>query len=123
MPTQEIARDDWASFFDSFSLRHQGWLVTVKVVSPDTGAQVELRELPLQGITADAKNSGEDHISIIVGQTAGEYLTHTINAPTQVMLKQTEEGTDEAIEIISADGTTLVRLRSAMPPEMVDGIM
>jgi hypothetical protein len=39
------------------------------------------------------------------------------------MLKQNREGADEAVEIESAEGKTLVRFRSAMPPEMVDGIL
>jgi hypothetical protein len=123
MSTQDISRDEWAAFFDSFSLRHQGWLVTVEVFSSDIGAQVEARELPLQGITAELKREGEDAISIIVGESPEQHVTHTIIAPARVILKRTEEGADEAIEIESAGRTTLVRFRSAVPTEMVDGIL
>ena len=122
MSTQEIGRDEWSAFFNGFSLRHQGWLVTVEVFGFDIGAQVEARELPLQGITAELKRSGEDVISIIVGNMSEGHVTHRIVAPTRVMLKRTEEGADEAVEIESAERTTLVRFRSAVPPEMVDGI-
>jgi hypothetical protein len=122
MSTKEIPRDEWADFFDGFSLRHQGWLVTVEVFGSDIGAQVEARELPLQGITAELKPGGEDMISIIVGDVPEEHVTHRIVAPTQVLLKRTEEGADEAVEIESADRTALVRFRSAVPPELVDGI-
>jgi hypothetical protein len=123
MSTQEIARDEWATFFDSFSHRHQGWLVTVEVFSSEIGAQVEARELPLQGITAELKRDGEDMISIIVGDTPQQHVTNTIAGPTRVILKRTDEGADEAIEIESAARTTLVRFRSAVPTEMVDGIL
>jgi len=123
MSTQGISRDEWPAFFDSFSLRHQGWLVTVEVFGSDIGAQVEARELPLQGITAELKREGENAISIIVGDTQEHHVTHTIAAPTRVILKRTEEGADEAIEIESAARTTLVRFRSAVPTEMVDGIL
>jgi hypothetical protein len=123
MSTQDISRDEWAAFFDSFSLRHQGWLVTVEVFGSDIGAQVEARELPLQGITAELKREGEDAISIIVGDTPEQHVTHTIGAPARVILKRSEEGADEAIEIESAARTTLVRFRSAVPTEMVDGIL
>ena len=63
MSTQEILRNEWAKFFDGFSLRHQGWLVTVEVFGSDIGAQVEARELPLQGITAELKPGAEALIS------------------------------------------------------------
>jgi len=123
MPTQEIARDEWATFFDGFSLQHRGWLVTVEVLGPEIGAQVEASELPLQGVTAGLKGSSKDSISIIVGATPEDHVTRTINAPRHVMLKRNDEGADEALEIESAGGTiTLVRFRSPVPPELVDGI-
>jgi hypothetical protein len=122
MSTQEIARDEWDAFFDSFSLQHRGWLVTVEVSGPDIGAQIEARELPLQGITAELKGGGEERVVILVGDTPEQHVAHTIFAPTRLMVKRTEEGADEAIEIESADMKALVRFRSAVPPEMVDGI-
>ena len=122
MATQEIPRGDWEAFFDSFSRRHQGWLVTVEVMGADIGAQVEARRLPLEWIAAEMKNNG-GLISIIVGDQAETHFTHLISAPTHVHLKQSEEGADEALEIEAEDGTaTLVRFRSAILPEMVDGI-
>jgi hypothetical protein len=124
MPTQEIARDEWPDFFDSFSRRHQGWIVAVEVFGTDIGAQVEAREMPLQGITAEMQRSGEEIISIMVGDTPEDHVTHTIASPTRVNIKRSEEGADEAVEIESAGGSsTLIRFRSPMPAEMVDGIL
>ena len=122
MPTQEIPYDNWVAFFDSFSLQHQGWLVTIEVLGADIGAQVESKGLPLQGITADLKGSGATSISIMVGEEPDDHLTHTIHAPAHVRIKRNEQGADEALEIESATETTLVRFRSAMRAEMVDGI-
>jgi hypothetical protein len=107
--TKEIAHDDWTSFFDAFSNRHQGRLVTIEVFGSDIGAQVEAHALPLQGITAESSRSNGDLISIIAGDTPDNHMTHTIAAPTLVALKQTEQGADEAIEIESEDRATLVR--------------
>jgi hypothetical protein len=123
MSTREIPRDEWNSFFDSFSLRHQGWLVTVEVLGSDIGAQVEAKQMPLEGISADLKRSGEDIISIFIGGKPQEHVTHTIHAPERVRLKETEDGADEVLEIESESLTTLMRLRSAVLPEMVDGIL
>lgn len=37
-------------------------------------------------------------------------------------LEQTDEGADAALAIKSADGTALLRFRSAVLPEMVDAV-
>ena len=121
---REIPREKWADFLDSFSRQHEGWLVTVEVLGEEIGAQVEAKEKPLEGITAELKGGGEDSISIIVGRTPAEHVTHNITAPTHVRIEQAENRADMALQIESSEGvTTLVRLRSAMLPEMVDGII
>jgi hypothetical protein len=107
--TNAIARDEWTAFFETFSNRHQGWLVTIEVFGSDIGAQVEAHDLPLQGITAESNRSNGELISIIVGDTPDNHVTHTIAAPTHVALKRTEQGADEAIEIESEDRATLLR--------------
>ncbi len=123
MPTREIPRDEWVTFFNGFSQQHQGWLVTVEVFHPDLGAQVEAQELALRGITADLEQAGDD-ITIDIGSTPLEHVTHTIANPTHLWLKQTAAGADEALEIEFVNGmTTLIRFRFAVLPETVDGIV
>jgi hypothetical protein len=122
MPTEEIPRKEWATFFDGFSQRHQGWLVTVEVLGPDIGDQVEARELPLEGITAELSDSGEDEVEIFVGTNPDSHVSHKITAPEHVYLKQTEQGADEALEITSKEMAAIIRFRSAVPPELVDGL-
>ncbi|CAN5438101.1 hypothetical protein BH20ACI3_BH20ACI3_19140 [soil metagenome] len=41
MPTQEIPRDEWKTFLDTFSRQHEGWLATLEVLGTDIGAQQE----------------------------------------------------------------------------------
>jgi hypothetical protein len=124
MATREIPREEWSKFLDGFSSQHEGWLTTIEVMGGELGAQVESRELRLGGISADLKGSDEDAISIMVGETPDDHVTHTITQPTHVRLEQTEEGATEALQIESGDGvTTLLHLRSAMLPEMVDGFV
>ena len=124
MATQEISHDEWTTFLDRFSRQHEGWLVTLEVFAPDIGAQEEARELPLEGISAAAKDSEPKTIAISVGKTPEDHVTHTITEPTRVWLEQTSEGANAALEIESADGAkTLLRFRSALPPEMVDGVV
>jgi hypothetical protein len=122
--TREIPRDEWVAFFDSFSRQHEGWLVTIEVLGRDIGAQIEAREQPLTGITADLNDRGEDTISIFVGGKSAAHVAHIVHAPSHVGLKETAEGAHEALHIEAKDGaTTLVRFRSTVLPELVDGVV
>ena len=122
MSTEEIPRKQWAAFFDGFSRRHQGWLVTVEILGPDIGDQVEARELPLEGITAELRDAGKDEIEIFVGARPGSHLSHKVISPEKVYLKRSEEGADEVLEIASKEVAALLRFRSAVLPEMVDAV-
>ena len=66
MQTRDIPREQWIKFFDDFSWRHEGWIVTLEVLGPDIGNQEEANNLPLVGISADVK-ARENQIEIIVG--------------------------------------------------------
>jgi hypothetical protein len=119
MATREIPHDSWKEFFDGFSRRHQGWLATVEVLGA-VGAQTEARELPLEGISVN-DHSGKS-IDISLGPP-GKGVSHVVAKPSHVRIEE-EGGADRALQIESADGeTTLVTFRSAIPPEMVDGLL
>ncbi len=124
MSTQEIPREDWSNFFDVFSRQHEGWLATLEIFAPDVGAQEEAHELPLEGISIASGNSSADAIAINLGKTREDHITHTITKPEHVWLEQTSGGANAALEIESENQTkSLLRFRSSLPPEMVDGIV
>jgi hypothetical protein len=123
MATQEIPRDEWKIFLNTFSRQHEGWLATLEVLATDIGAQQEAHDLPLEGITATSKDDKSQAITINLGKTPDDHVTHTITEPTRVWLEQTPQGANSALEIESADVKTLLRFRSALPPEMVDGVV
>ncbi len=61
---------------------------------------------------------------IMIGGRPDDHVTHRIGNAVQVSLEQTDEGADAALAITSAGGTTaLLRFRSAILPELVDGIV
>jgi hypothetical protein len=124
MPTQEIPRDEWKTFLDRFSQQHEGWLSTLEVLGTDIGAQQEAGDLPLEGITATVKDNVPETITITLGKTSEDHVTHTVTTPTHVWLEQTSQGANAALEIESADDVkTLLRFRSALPADMVDGVV
>ena len=123
MKTQEIPKEEWTGFFDSFSRKHEGWLVSLEIFGPEIGAQVEERELALEGITAAWDEKEGNTIMIMTGLKPDAHVTHSVTSPTSVSLEQTDEGADAALAIKSGDGlTTLLRFRSAVLPEMVDAV-
>ncbi|PYS86640.1 MAG: hypothetical protein DMF70_01920, partial [Acidobacteria bacterium] len=115
MPTQEIPRQDWNNFFDGFSRQHEGWLATLEIFAPDVG-------LPLEGISIASGGNGADAIAISLGKTPEDHVTHIITKPEHVWLEQTSGGANAALEIESENqNKALLRFRSSLPPEMVDG--
>jgi hypothetical protein len=124
MPTQEIPRAEWNNFFDSFSRQHEGWLATLEIFAPDIGAQEEAHELPLEGISIASEDGSAETIAINLGKSPDNHITHLISAPEHVWLEQTSGGANAALEIESENQTkTLLRFRSALPAEMVDGVV
>jgi hypothetical protein len=122
--TQEIPRDEWNTFLDTFSRQHEGWLATLEVLAVDIGAQEEARDLPLEGISATSTDDKSPLIAINLGKTPEDHVTHTITNPTRLWLEQTSAGANAALEIESADEVkTLLRFRSAQPADMVDGVV
>lgn len=122
MRTVEVPREAWTSTLDEFSAVHEGWLVSLDVLGPTIGAQPEINNLPLLGVSADhAKHDGTITIS---AARAAEHITHTIHAPLRVYIERREDGADVALQIESADGTqAILRFRVAALPETLDGIV
>ena len=54
---------DWSRALNEFSTIHDGWLITLEIVSDALGAQPEITGLPLIGVTFEAPNGGTVTIS------------------------------------------------------------
>jgi hypothetical protein len=122
MQTLEIPREAWVHRLNEFTSIHDGWLVSLDVLGPDIGAQPQVDNLPLLGISADRSNH-DGTIAVSVGRSGTDQFTHIIHAVTHILVERTDEGADAALQIQSADGnTTIVRFRSAVLPETVDGV-
>lgn len=123
MPTQEIPSYEWARFFDECSRQHHGGLVTIEMSGLDIGDQVQARDLPLQGIIVAPNEVGEDQITIIAGDRPDAHVSHTISSPSRVWLKQSEEGTDEALEIECFHNAVRLKFRSTAQPGIVNEVL
>jgi hypothetical protein len=114
--TTEIPRKYWGDRLDNLSKEHEGWLVSLDIVSPQPlGEQHEFRQMPLVGITSEPMGSGT--ITIAVAEPTGDQVTHLIHSPTRVFIVETKAGAHAALTIDSADGLKAVlRFRTTEVP-------
>lgn len=126
MATREIPPAEWSAFLDSFSRQHRGWLSTIEVLDSGIGAQVQVqvREQPLAGITADVRHGDHALVSVLIGKISDPHVAHMVPDAAYVRLKESDAGVHEALQIQSRSGaTTLLTFRSAVSPELVDGFV
>lgn len=122
MRTVEIPREAWRSALDTFTTMHTGWLVSLEILDPSIGAQPEIDNLPLLGVSTERAETG-GAITISAGRPDTPNITHAIHAPSRVHIERREDGADIALQIESADGTrAILRFRVAALPETVDGV-
>lgn len=120
MRTRLIPRAEWFTFFQGFTRRHPRSLATLWLLGPRIGAQIEARDLALEGIVSDALATS---ISIQLGGTPGRNVEHPVAQPIGVWLEMTDDGDEVALGINSADGTTtLLELVSPVPPKGVEAM-
>lgn len=122
MRTVVIPRADWRVKLDEFSSVHEGWRVSLDLLTPELGAQPEVADLPLRGVTAEV-GARDSTITIAAGWKDSEQITHTIHDPMRVQLEQNDQGADVALEVESADhAKAILRFMSPALPETVDGV-
>ena len=112
--TREIPQGQWGTYLDALSRDHRGDLVSVRFIDPDLGYQIEMRQLPLVGVSADLKAGGGPRISVTVGRTEFDHTTHSVFDPKAVRVQQDDLDEPLALELESGSGgTTLVILKPA----------
>jgi hypothetical protein len=100
---------------------HEGWLVSLDILSPRMGAQPEITDLPLVGVSFEA--AGDGTLFIAAARTSSDHITHPISAPTRVYIERAESGADLALEAESSDGTkAILRFKTPARADTVDGM-
>jgi hypothetical protein len=114
--TRLIPREEWPDFFESFSHRHENWLVYMETFDRETSDQTGSRTLHLRSITT------EGQMIVIVGEDDFNEVSQLVRTPSRVLLTQSNAGADEGIEIDSDNSLLVLRFRSAILPEVVDDV-
>lgn len=120
MPTREIARTEWKTYFDDFSKHRQGEVVSVELVfSPQADPSYPLEHQPLVGLSYEDKGSDAGSILIMAGGEETDSVTYRVTNPVHVYHKNArgliseEINEDEVIEVTSTDDPRIVFLRFA----------
>ena len=95
-----------------FTAAHEGWLASLEIFGPSLGAQPEIDNLPLLGVSADRVNH-DGAIAISVARSADDHFTHIVHNVSRIFIEQTHDGTTAALLIESTDATrTVLQLRA-----------
>jgi uncharacterized protein DUF5335 len=109
---EELARDDWAPFFEEInrSLMGDAELWATVMLERDGLGGTEAERLPLNSITYE---DGDDAIAVGLGGRGQRFpavLWHFVERPRRVWVRE-DGGRPAAVTSLSEDGTlTLVRL-------------
>jgi hypothetical protein len=119
MQSRDISHDQWQPYFSDFTQLHQDEHVNVETIGHGPGVQSRLCDLPLLGILAAHRASGqEEWIEVVVRHPSGVPATHAIARPSRVCVAE-EHGNAVALQVESVDGSiTMIRFeppRENMP--------
>ena len=117
MRSRTISDNEWRSFFRDFSRIHDGALINISVAAPGERSHDEVMNQSLRGISEDRRD-----VFVHTGNGAGRsHLARRVRNVDSILVQQTDDGADAAVDISSIDGThTTVRFRSPALPELLD---
>ncbi len=120
MPTREIARTEWKTYFDDFSQNRQGEVVSVELVfDPQADPSYPLERQPLVGLSYEDTGSEAGSILVVAGGEETDSVTYRVTNPVHVYHKNArgliseEINDEEVIEVTSTDEPRIVFLRFA----------
>ena len=116
MQTRQIQAADWRQTLDALSRSYDGALVSLEIVGGEVGAEEELRDQPLRGISSD--RSG---VTIQIERAGALHVDHHVAHPEALRIVETDQGAVMAIEIEDVEGMhSFLRFRSPMRAEIFD---
>lgn len=112
MANRQIPREEWKEYLAAFSAHNQTRRVTVDLESKELGEQRLVDGKPLLALEPDIRDEYESTITLVAGDPGGAQpgaLTHHVEQPNAIWVKQDEQGRVEALDIESPDGRTIVQ--------------
>jgi uncharacterized protein DUF5335 len=108
MAGEEIQRNDWVDFLELLTKEHEGWYVTIEVLTRDFGDQHEAERLPFVYVEYDYK---DEVVIVAVGGRDGKYpvvLRHLISQPEKLFVHPPRPELAHAVDVVDKDGVQTV---------------
>jgi Family of unknown function (DUF5335) len=115
MQTRTITPTQWGSFFNSLSRIYDGVPASLEILQPDMGAQFEVEDQPLRGISYDVSG-----VALHFATRGTGHLVHRVPKPSQVQFEEDDAGLVAAIDIDSDDGRVILRFNSRKAARLLD---
>lgn len=118
MKRREISREEWPEFFDSFTGQHEGWLVGVDRFDEFLDETIETRHL--DGTLRGVQSHAGDVALAVDDRLSGHLETETVRNPQRIVLEQSEDEMDTALEIDGPQSCIILRFRELVSIDMVE---
>lgn len=103
MASRPLKKDEWQTYFDTFSKKHPSSLVNLEIIGTDVGDQTEIKWQPLKGISHDPHT---DSVYILT-----DSIEHSILHPKSVELNEMN-GSVNSIQVVDQDNNRqIIQLR------------
>jgi hypothetical protein len=117
MSVKPIPRESWSSFAEAFARQHEGWLVTIERHS-GRKTRVVASDQPLQDLVIF-----EDQAVVRSGVLAEANVEELPElSDVRVAAPHGNPAAIDSIELIGGDEVMTIRFRTAIAPELVDGV-
>jgi hypothetical protein len=108
MATRQIPFEDWDSFFNDFSKRHEGRSIASELHGRGAVDDAAVNTLPFMGVTLEKKGSDAHSVRIMLGDSPASHLTHEVFAPKAVWVRSDRDEDGAMLEIQGGDDQTTV---------------
>ncbi len=121
MKNEVIPRSEWEQFLKNFSRQHKGWLAAIEVEHTSGGGALGINYRPIASIRMERSSNA---LLVVFAADSQGPASLAIPLPSRVVLRRTDTGREEGLEVDSEDGVrTFVRFRSAPLPQEVNGVL
>lgn len=108
MSTRKIPAEEWPTFFDEFSKKHQGKRASAQLHGQGVIQHEEVDYLPFSGVTLEEKGSDSNAVRVMLGDSAEDHLTHEVPAPHTVWVRPHADTGTEMLEIQGEEHTLIL---------------
>lgn len=118
MTQEDINRNEWVAFCESFGREHQDWLVNVEVLHQNGAKEVVGHSAVLENIAVAGDGDVPKKVLISFTKTRDERRVFEVPRPDAMRLTKNDRGADDTLIIESDNGdTTTICLHSPQLPD------